>query len=634
MARSRAPAPAPAPVADHPADAAIRDKSPDALPLEQHAGYAAIVAAFAHYERGRDDEARAELQSIGLQSPFLEWRILLRGLMAYSTRDSARAVENWQRLSANRLPARLAAPFRAAIDPAYRQAQPAATQTQLDTQAQRLAADPVLEGLRAARTAIGRGRSLDAAFHALTPLVPILRARTPQMVPRLARVMYHTILRHGEPKDLPRYLKLFGPPMDDPKFERLQALAYEEGQHPNEASRHWAAYELWLAKNPLGWPAELLAHARAQALLRAARLAAHDRDSRPRTVPRMKLPGDGPEPEDLWRKAAQLLPNWEVPTAEIVHFFRVHGVPADAEQLGRDYLARVPDSLAVLSILAKVAADAGRPAEAVPLFERMLAVNPLDRGLRTQLGAAHLAAARKALVAGQTDAAANHLAAAQSFAGGVTSASHLIAAAVLAHAINRPADAATLVARADEVPHRRGANRLELAALLQLAKVKPAARTASNKELVAVWGQACHPTEVLNLQESYDALLGERIDYRGAKAQLGKIGALFPLCADADAPDDAFAKLLADYGVAPHAKPAAKLLELLAKRFPESPLIAFHQLLARSAVARPNFFQLLGLQAKIAELLKKNPDPKYDEVRRKMAEIRANSPLNIFGEMP
>src|SRR5207248_3764443 len=119
------------------------------LPAEFHAALNHVLAAFAHYSAGEDEAARERLQAIGLQSPFLEWKLLLRGLMAYSARDDARALENWQRLTADRLPARLAAPLRAALDPAYRQAQPPATQALLLQAADRLQGVEVVRGLRA-----------------------------------------------------------------------------------------------------------------------------------------------------------------------------------------------------------------------------------------------------------------------------------------------------------------------------------------------------------------------------------------------------------------------------------------------------------------------------------------------------
>src|SRR5207248_7846116 len=118
------------------------------LPSALHADFDQVLLAFGHLEAGRDEEARAALQAIGLRSPFLEWKLLLRGLQAYYLKDDARALENWQRLDPERLPARLAAPYRAQIDAAFRNAQPPETQAALQRQLDRLQGSPLQAQLR------------------------------------------------------------------------------------------------------------------------------------------------------------------------------------------------------------------------------------------------------------------------------------------------------------------------------------------------------------------------------------------------------------------------------------------------------------------------------------------------------
>src|SRR5947207_13345360 len=100
-------------------------------------------------EAGQDEAMRETLQPISLRSPFLEWKLLLLGLQAYYQNDDARALENWQRLSAERLPARLAAPIRGQLDPAYLSSQPVATQTVLRKQFDRLQGLVSVQPLRA-----------------------------------------------------------------------------------------------------------------------------------------------------------------------------------------------------------------------------------------------------------------------------------------------------------------------------------------------------------------------------------------------------------------------------------------------------------------------------------------------------
>ena len=122
----------------HAADRSIRFKSYAGLPDEHHEGCKNTILAFAKFERGEDEAAREMLQAIGLQSPFLEWKLLLRGLMTFTVNDDAKALENWQRLNPVRLPARLAAPLRLKIDPAFRALQTPTRAAQLHDQARQL----------------------------------------------------------------------------------------------------------------------------------------------------------------------------------------------------------------------------------------------------------------------------------------------------------------------------------------------------------------------------------------------------------------------------------------------------------------------------------------------------------------
>ena len=148
------------------ADAAVQqgDAGRACLPEALHADFDRVVLAFRQAEAGQDDDARATLQAIGLRSPFLEWRVLLRGLQAYYARDDARALENWQRLAPDRLPARLAAPFRFQIDPEFRAAQPPETQAALQRQLDRVEGGvALLPQLRQVRAALANQDTLAVA---------------------------------------------------------------------------------------------------------------------------------------------------------------------------------------------------------------------------------------------------------------------------------------------------------------------------------------------------------------------------------------------------------------------------------------------------------------------------------------
>src|SRR5207245_2571130 len=119
-----------------------------------HAGFDAVTRAAALLQGGQDDAALEALQTIGLTSPFLQWRVFLRGLSAYYRNDDVRARDNWQRLDPERLPWRLAAPFRSRIDPAFRQLQPPQTQQRLRSALDRAAGPGLAASLRSLEPAL------------------------------------------------------------------------------------------------------------------------------------------------------------------------------------------------------------------------------------------------------------------------------------------------------------------------------------------------------------------------------------------------------------------------------------------------------------------------------------------------
>ncbi len=286
------------------------------LPEALHADFDRVVLAFRQAEAGQDDEARATLQAIGLRSPFLEWRVLLRGLQAYYVRDDARALENWQRLAADRLPARLAAPFRFVIDPEFRAAQPPETQAALQRQLDRAEGGAgLLPQLRQVRAALANPDTLAVAFRHAEALLPALRREAPAMVDRLASCFYWAAVDTG-PEDVTRYKRVFGRPAADPNFFRLEALANERAANPEEAHKFWQKYEKEIADDPRAWPAGQAGRVRALIWLRMGRNAAAvpDLEETARLPAYLRNHPDRPRPlkpsaEECYRRCLELAPD-------------------------------------------------------------------------------------------------------------------------------------------------------------------------------------------------------------------------------------------------------------------------------------------------------------------------------------
>jgi tetratricopeptide (TPR) repeat protein len=390
------------------ADAAMQQEAASraALPPALRADIDCLVSAFTQVESGQDEAARETLQAIGLRSPLLEWKLLLRGLQAYWQNDDERALENWSRLTPDRLAARLAAPFRFRIDPAFRSAQGPAMQNVLQKQIDRLQGSALLSQLRTLQASLAGKHNMATALRQAEALLPALRQEAPQLVPRLAACFYWHILETG-PDDVLRYKRVFGPPPDDPDFHRLQALGYERAGELALAHRHWQQYEQDIAAHPEKWPGDQAAHARALVWQRMGENAASVPQSRGR---RQRLPFGlfdedqigplKPAAEKCFQTSLELAPDLlETHEALVCHHLEAKR-EAKAEKAARQLLGHFPDHVPTLELLSDLRRKHGDYAEALELIEQALERNALDRRLRRKVSDAHLLLARAHVEAG------------------------------------------------------------------------------------------------------------------------------------------------------------------------------------------------------------------------------------------
>jgi tetratricopeptide (TPR) repeat protein len=385
-----------------------------ALPPALQADFDRIVLAFSQVESGQDEAARETLQGIGLRSPFLEWKLLLRGLQAYWQNEDDRAVENWQRLTPERLPARLAAPFRFRIDAAFRAAQPPATQAQLQKQIDRLQGSSLLPQLRSlqaslARSHTERGReNMAAALRQAEALLPTLRQEAPQLAPRLASCFYWHILETG-PDDILRYQRVFGPPPDDPHFHRLKAIGYEKAGELHMAHRYWQQYEKEIAATPQMWPGDQASHARAFIWQRmgqnAASIPQAQRNPRRRSIylfdEEEELGPLDPPAEKCFQMSLELAPDLLETHEALVRCHLEAKREGKAEKAARQLLQHFPDHVPTLELLGDLRRKRGDYAAALEWSEQALKGNALDRRLRRKVSDAHLLLARAHVESGR-----------------------------------------------------------------------------------------------------------------------------------------------------------------------------------------------------------------------------------------
>ncbi|MBI2807223.1 MAG: tetratricopeptide repeat protein [Planctomycetes bacterium] len=363
------------------------------LPAEQQAPFDWIMQAFAHYEANRDDDARAALQNIGLQSPFLEWKLLLRGLLAHYGEDDARAIENWQRLDPTRLPYRVCAPLRAKIDPGFFNAQPVAIQQKLRAkmmQQQGVAFAPMLRELRELLNL----ESLARAFRKGEEIVRLLKRDFPDLLPRLGHCFFWAIVDNGEPEDIERFIRVFGFPHDDPQGFRLEALALESRGMWPEAHKAWQNFIRQIDEIPQAWPGDSTRRVQALIWQRMAENAGPFRKRRRHSGnPLFDLFAAHtgplkPSAEECLEQSIKLGPDRLEAYRDLFLLYRQAKKLPKAKKLGAELLKRFPDHAETLEALGELCLDTRDFKKALEYFEKAIQINPLDQTLRGDLARA------------------------------------------------------------------------------------------------------------------------------------------------------------------------------------------------------------------------------------------------------
>ncbi len=370
------------------ADDCMRGKRPDLLPEAYMLDEEILRTAYRHYEAGRDEDAKAELQKLGLTSAYLHWKLMLRGLIALANRDTPRALENWSKIDSLTLPARLIEPFKREIG--SEQPPPKSSKKGQSTKQHSVDSEwkSALDELAKIQKITGQHVFQKSLWKSVEKVVPIVRKSDPECYERLGAILYRMLIAQGGPSDLLQYAKLFPAPKDDPKFQRLTALACEISNAHLEAIDAWSHYEAWLATNPLNWTPEFVNRARAQIFVRIGKLiriyrAEEERSSpldffgfQSRGAPKLKLKYN---PSTVYQKSLQLAPDWHVPALAILDELITSKKWKEAEKIARDFLRLKPVQLAVVNRLCEIYLAQGKALACYLTQQRAQALNPLDQ---------------------------------------------------------------------------------------------------------------------------------------------------------------------------------------------------------------------------------------------------------------
>lgn len=612
----------------HAVDRAIRLGTEVNLPEELQPGSTAVQTAFRYYEAGNDAAARAALETVGLRSPYLEWKVLLRGLIAQASGDPVRAVENFTRLDSDRLPARLAAPYRLALDPQFKDTLPTDTATTLIRQHEKLCGNPIVDGLRTIARELGRGKALAPAFKAAETVVPLLKATAAHLIPRLANCIYHALIQQGHPDDLARYRRVFGSPVNDPGFHKLQALINEQIDNPVTAHTQWRQYENWLSKNPSGWQPAILQRARAVVWQRMGECArdvlvmeSEDDDilfARPRR--RKPKPLDPPA-ELCFRRAAELAPDWPVASRSLIGSLSAANRLPEAEAVANAYLAHQPGDLKILCTLGDLLRRQGRTADAAGAYLRALAVNPLDKLTRGQTAAAILAAARHKLMDGTPAEVEAILDQHAALLADQMPAGSAGLRAVTRLKLGKPEEAAELRTKAIAYPGSRLSSAYRIMIETQLAKLKPADKRAADKAFADELAKTPTPYEVNQLLNVFENYKLDGVKYRGQKTHEKKLYDTVTKCLTADAPQQDFEILGTTLLLRKQYSLTNKLADACRRRFPQNPVFVLLQFETGIARKEP-FYRFGSLLHEAKRLAEQSREPRHKTLLDRIVELQ------------
>ncbi|MGL6077002.1 MAG: tetratricopeptide repeat protein [Fimbriiglobus sp.] len=386
------------PLTQNDVDSAIRQKNPAKASEEERPAVLAVLQAFALFSEGKDEPAREALNAIGMKSAANDWKLLLRGLMAFHAADDPRALENWRRLDPNRLPARIAAPFRAKIEESYSGTLHPRHAARVRGQYRKLQLDTIGDALYRIKLEVEKDDPLNKAFTISEKLSSIVRTKNPDVWKRLGQVFYWEVLRSGNPEDMPKHLRIFGRNELDPDYHRMNAIGF--GGDPPQAVKYWLKYEAWLATGLPHVPEALVRAMRAEALGEALHYTdmMHSTLSAPPDLMAMLLDSfgqkaaktmkslqkeaaTGPKPEELTDRLMALDPLNSTLILDRMEQLIEREAFREASSLGEKYVAHGGQDIEILKFLSKACSGAGDFEKGMKYLDKVRELNPLDKSL-------------------------------------------------------------------------------------------------------------------------------------------------------------------------------------------------------------------------------------------------------------
>lgn len=226
-------------------DTAVRDGETVGCPQDLVPEVRHVRQALQAVADGNDDESATLLQTIGRSSPLVDWKLLIRGLIAFYDGDADRRDANWSRLDPERMAWRIAQSLRS-VTPT------SSPQRGIDDigshrlKAARDAFDtPLAKALRRLQTALQEGTRWSSIF---SNLMNQFGQSDSDILERVAVILAAKFIRETDYREFKRLRKMNPPFRLDPQMTRATALLYQLDGDIDVAIQTWERYILDLGK--------------------------------------------------------------------------------------------------------------------------------------------------------------------------------------------------------------------------------------------------------------------------------------------------------------------------------------------------------------------------------------------------
>jgi tetratricopeptide (TPR) repeat protein len=347
------------------------------------------------------DEAGALLllRDLARSSVLSEWKFFVRGLAAYYRHDSDDIKANWDRLD----PKRKAFPI----------AQQLLRFTETDSAKKGSATIEAMEKLAFGEPVLNRlwqlsglaaNQEWEGVIRHFGPVSIALRRIDPKLAERLTGALIGSLIKEAEDLDLndaerlvEGFTRVAEPLAFDPKWNRLWAIIWDGPQgDTDESLEYWATYVEDLKTVSVFNSSE---RALAQAMVWNHMAALH-RDlaadladgNGPFGLPVFRATRSGLDSAEVTRakksvidclhRSLELAPDHLPTYRSLVEVYRGWDDQANLESAARRLLAKFPEDLETLKLLAKQYTERNEPAAALPLVQKARALKPLDESLR------------------------------------------------------------------------------------------------------------------------------------------------------------------------------------------------------------------------------------------------------------